>query len=330
MSSGAGRGARKHARLVGSVNEWSPLLDEDDGSLQRRADSYGKQVVSTFGQEASVLPYPSVSYKELVDRVLAGRRPFTVGEKGYRDALIWYSALEQAAEGRVLLLTANTKDFSGSDGQLAPDLQSDLACLDVETGALRLARNVAEALEIVRPTSESPPDADAAWKAWLLGENGLNLVNEILAGWQGVPIWSIPDEFPPEVWEVGLLEVLHVLNVEHATTVPSSDPEISDASAVLTAEGVISGWEWYAAPSSLGGTFWTQGEVADLFRYHPPRTVQFAVSARLLPSGEATDVHLSDVRFMGQPALVGHEHAARRMRATLLLLRAAESDASVS
>ena len=237
--------------------------------------------------------------------------------------------MEQSAD-RVLLLTANTKDFADSDGQLAPDLRSDLERLELEPGAVRLARNVAEALEIVRPESESLPGADSAWKDWLLGENGLSLVNEILTGWQAVPIWSIPDDVPPEVWDVGLLEVLHVLNVEHATTLPSSDPEISDASAVVTAEGIISGWEWHVLPSSLGGTLWTQGGVADLLRYDPPCKVQFAISARLLPSGEAIDVYLSDVRFTGQPAPVGHEHAARRMRATLMLLRVAEGDVSVA
>ena len=76
------RDTRKHARLVGHLDDWSPLLDEDDGDLQRRADMYGDQVISTFGQEASVLPYPSVSHEELVNRVLARRRPFTGARRG--------------------------------------------------------------------------------------------------------------------------------------------------------------------------------------------------------------------------------------------------------
>ena len=261
------RGVRTGRRSVEDLDELRALLDEHDDGLQRLADAYGDQVLSTCGQAASVLPYPSVRHEELVTRVLAYRRPFNESERGYRDALIWYSVLEKAADVRVVVLTGDTKDFADTNGQLGPDLLADVDRLGLDPEDVRLARNVAEALEIVRPASELFPDADSTWKAWLLGVNGLSVLNEILDRWQGVPIWSIPDDIPPEVWDVGLLGVQYVLNVEHATTLPSADPEISNASAVVTAEGVISGWEWLAFPSSLGGSLWTEGSVADLFRY---------------------------------------------------------------
>lgn len=324
------RDVRKGRRTVEGLDELRALVDEDNDGLQRMADAYGKHVLSTCGQEASVLPYPSVGHEELVDRVLAYRRPFNESERGYRDALVWYSVLEQAADGRVVVLTGNTKDFADPNGQLGPDLLADLDRLELDREDVRLARNVAEVLEIVRPASESFPDADSTWNAWLLGESGLTVLNEILGSWQGVPIWSIPRDFPPEAWDLGLREVQNVLNVEHATTLPSADPDISNATAVVTAAGVINGWEWIAFPSSLGGSLWTEGSVADLFRYDPPRDVQFAISARLLPSGEATDVYLSDVRFVGGPAPVAHEQVARRMRAAAMLLRAAGDDDSIA
>jgi hypothetical protein len=324
------RDVRRGRRSAEDLEQLRALLDEHDDGLQRMADAYGDQVLSTCGQEASVLAYPSVRHEELVNRVLTYRRPFNESERGYRDALIWYSILEQAADARVVILTGNTKDFADSDGQLGPDLLADVDRLGLDPEDVRLARNVAEALEIVRPASELFPDADSTWKAWLLGEDGLSVLNEILDRWQGVPIWSIPDDIPQEAWDIGLLEVQRVLNVEHATTLPSTDPEISNASAVVTAEGVISGWEWPTFPSSLDGSLWTEGSVADLFRYNQPRKVQFAISARLLPSGDATDVYLSDVRFLGGRAPVAHEQVARRMRATVVLLRAAGDDGSIA
>lgn len=88
---------------------------------------------------ALFLDFPRVSHSELAARCAAHRKPFGRRGRGYGDALIWYSLLEQLREDSLPahLVTANTEDFA-YEGSLHPDLAVDVEALGVHRDAVRL------------------------------------------------------------------------------------------------------------------------------------------------------------------------------------------------
>lgn len=76
-----------------------------------------------------VVEYPEVPHQQVVERLLAGRRPFQSQDKGYRDYLVWMSVLSvlEDVEGTVVFVSRNTKDFADATGVgLHPDLVEEL------------------------------------------------------------------------------------------------------------------------------------------------------------------------------------------------------------
>lgn len=77
-----------------------------------------------------IAPYPQFSHQQVVKRLLAGYRPFSInGDKGYRDFLIWLSVLQIAAESAhtIIFITSNSSDFCAKkNNQLHEDLIADL------------------------------------------------------------------------------------------------------------------------------------------------------------------------------------------------------------
>lgn len=112
-----------------------------------------------------ILPLPAPTHEQLLQRDLDRRKPFANG-KGYRDALIWMSVLEDAqkhADAEVVLVTANTSDFAQGE-TLHPDLQHDV---DLLGGSLRVvfAPNLQAAVE--RHVSQRLPPSEETQKVSL-------------------------------------------------------------------------------------------------------------------------------------------------------------------
>jgi hypothetical protein len=79
---------------------------------------------------------PDTDHAILVERSIAGRKPFRCSGVGYRDALIWQNVLDTAASGDVALVTANTRDFANATGSaLHPDLVGDLDSIGTRSTA---------------------------------------------------------------------------------------------------------------------------------------------------------------------------------------------------
>jgi PIN domain len=74
----------------------------------------------------SFVPIPSLDHATLVERAIAGRKPFRSSGVGYRDALIWQTVVEEAQADDVVFVSGNSKDF-GEAGSLHADLQADLS-----------------------------------------------------------------------------------------------------------------------------------------------------------------------------------------------------------
>jgi len=88
------------------------------------------------GQSPEILPFPSVTHEVLVKKCLDARRPFRKKDydRGYRDALIWFSLLEfaQKNSGEVYFISANTSDFGDNDDWHS-DFSSDLKLANCES-----------------------------------------------------------------------------------------------------------------------------------------------------------------------------------------------------
>ncbi len=94
------------------------------------AENYAKEIRKRLESTGTViLPTPEVSHAELSARATLKRRPFSDEGKGYRDALIWYSALEAIEEtddAHLIIVSKNVKDFGNKQGGLHSDLQDDV------------------------------------------------------------------------------------------------------------------------------------------------------------------------------------------------------------
>lgn len=81
------------------------LLDEYPSILDKRLEEL----------DIKILPYPSISHKDIVARDLKRRRPFQKSGKGYRDALIWETILsivdDNGENPDVIFINKNTHDF---------------------------------------------------------------------------------------------------------------------------------------------------------------------------------------------------------------------------
>lgn len=78
------------------------------------AFSFADVVTDKFSK-VKRLPYDSVSHRLLVAKAIGSKRPFTNGEKGYRDALLWHTLVDflkkTDAEPSIAFVTENSSDF---------------------------------------------------------------------------------------------------------------------------------------------------------------------------------------------------------------------------
>lgn len=107
---------------------------------QREFDYRGyltERFEETLGFE--ILPWPDVSHERLVARAVNRHPPFDANGGGYRDALVWESVRELAAQGKKVVLASADRAFSGQDGRLAPELADEVNRL---TGTVELTQDL--------------------------------------------------------------------------------------------------------------------------------------------------------------------------------------------
>jgi len=87
----------------------------------------------------SLLPWPKVDHASLVSRAVNRRPPFDDKGGGYRDALVWESALELARKGADVVLVSADRAFSDGEGRLASSLAQEISGLP---GSIELVRDL--------------------------------------------------------------------------------------------------------------------------------------------------------------------------------------------
>lgn len=101
--------------LLRNTNE-RPEVPEVDLETIKLSENFRTNFVGGLKNlGAIVLPYPVVRHEAVVGRDLLRRKPFNKEGKGYRDTLIWESALAWADDNRagppIVLVSNNKKDF---------------------------------------------------------------------------------------------------------------------------------------------------------------------------------------------------------------------------
>jgi hypothetical protein len=115
-----------------------PDLAVDDEQVSEQVAIYQSWLRGAVLEHGEVLPIPDVQHATLIDGVLSGRKPFSKGESGYRDALIWHTVMKAAANGPLTFVTNDRNDFLTAKGTaLADDLVQDLAAATIATEAVR-------------------------------------------------------------------------------------------------------------------------------------------------------------------------------------------------
>lgn len=120
------------ARLAGLTVDAPTPKEVRDSFDQQAADYNAETRDKCRDMGVKILPLPHTSHDDLLTRAMAERRPFDNEGDGYRDALIWETALALIREARpedvVLIVTDNRKHFGQKDSnELADELQTDLA-----------------------------------------------------------------------------------------------------------------------------------------------------------------------------------------------------------
>lgn len=88
----------------------SKHLKWDIEKLLNRWDKHINNFLHNFG--GRILPSPQIDIDEIIQRSIARRKPFSKGDRGFRDTIIWLSTLGLvSSESRVSFITSNTQDF---------------------------------------------------------------------------------------------------------------------------------------------------------------------------------------------------------------------------
>jgi hypothetical protein len=291
---------------------------------------YSDQVRAWFEEVGSLLDHPSVAHHDLVDRVLARRRPFSEGEKGYRDALIWYSTLECAASGAVILLSANTKDFAREQDngsyELASDLATDLEALGLPLDRVSLTTTTSALLRAVIPEWDDG-GVQAAWSTYMLSGAGARALDELLQGELGHELTTPPPDAPPWLWSVGLRSVEAVTSVNDIQTVPETDGWYR-LHARVSCTGRLGGYAWAWGDSSADNhdlVVWDDwGGLTSYYASESPKSADVVVAARFRPLVEVEELDIVSVSVPEVPARDGQAdeltRVARSLKALLMML----------
>jgi len=146
----------KLARVVPDLGSFEAIK----ASLGKQANSYELYLKSTLGNSNAVLlSLPEISHERMLDRVLARRKPVKTDGRGYQDALVWETILEQKPSETypIHFITDNWTDFAtnAQGGELASDLIVDLHAIGSTENAVRLYRRLRDFTdEHVKPTRE--------------------------------------------------------------------------------------------------------------------------------------------------------------------------------
>ena len=244
----AGKGLSMLSRLLGRRLH-SPI---EGFNSRNETASFQKRLLSQLRvAEGTILDYPITPHETLVKRATSRKRPFDENGSGYRDALIWETVLELAAQvDETVVLVSNDKDFRDTTGNLHSDLVQDLERLGLSENSVILATELPGLVdEHVRPNLGTVP-----WEKPLqiLAGRGLNLADSIgllvqdaCAGQEWEPSeLGIPSEY--ESPTLDLVEDVSDLTVVDLRDLPPNQVLLKIEASIYADFGVfVYKMDWY-------------------------------------------------------------------------------------
>jgi len=220
------RSLGKLSRLTGRTFP-NPVHDLDSAQAAKHYAEEMRKRLEAAG--AIVLATPKIFHDEVVERAIHRRKPFDNTGRGYKDALIWYSAMEliDTLDGgdvvQFICVTDNTADFGDENGDLHPDLRDEVIARrgDIEFSAC-LTRTVDEAwskhITWLAPRSPelekelgSGQIRDADVKEWIVRYGAKALAGRSFGGAMIAP--GVLDQFGPVVFAIKKVLSLDSLQV---------------------------------------------------------------------------------------------------------------------
>lgn len=134
--------SRRVARDLGTFNT---VLD-----VNKEVGSFRSEFSTRLAEAGVAVPqYPIVSHRDVTDRAIYRRKPFRDKGVGYRDTLIWLTALELAdqVEDNIVLVTNNIQDFGDGSTRLHGQLQEDLENRGHERDKVALVTSIKDVVQ---------------------------------------------------------------------------------------------------------------------------------------------------------------------------------------
>ena len=163
-----------------------------DLALEVERETFESSLVASLNYvDATFLEYPTTAHQEVAHRAVSRKRPFNDKGSGYRDTLIWLSALDLArqTEGQIILLTEDG-DF-GNDEGLHKDLIDDLVREGHQEDKIRLFRSLSEVIDQhIRPNLTA-----------VIAENPLKTLAGLNVDTEEAILLAIHDSYSNVEWE---------------------------------------------------------------------------------------------------------------------------------
>ena len=127
------KNAERHLRILNGFVDTGMRVDQDDILWETIISEYRNELRDIFiNSGGKIMSMPNPPHANLVHRSLSKQRPFASGSDGYKDMMIWLSAVELAhrIESDLLFVSGNTTDFAKETDNghiLHPDLQNDIS-----------------------------------------------------------------------------------------------------------------------------------------------------------------------------------------------------------
>lgn len=225
----AGEGSHGNTQRLLRLFNYKKLPRRNEWHIQKllsRWDKHIAQVLKRFG--GLVIPSPNVELSEITKRSIERRKPFTAGDKGFRDTLIWLSTLTLVKpDSRVSFVTGNTSDFFATESiEPHPDLLAEIESRLGGDWKVLFHRSLDDF--IARFDSDRQTSAEALKRALISNSlSGFDLwewlesnIGEILEDYEfdAVPWAGVPNAAEaPMLTEVEQLVGIDITRVNHLT-----------------------------------------------------------------------------------------------------------------
>lgn len=192
-----------------------------DIRLPESEDSYARQILDILDErKVSVLPWPTISHEEVSTRAIGRNPPFDSKGSGYRDTLVWLSALDLAREGKTVVLASKDRAFCDPATEaLASPLVAEMVGLPGTVTLTRNTRNWIQTHSHLDASSVTASEAQARRE----------LFDSYLLNWWFDETWLDPAEsgLPPQCGRVLIDEVVSWSNYDHVEEARERDGSVT-------------------------------------------------------------------------------------------------------